>query len=334
MHFQGRSFLSITDFSKAEIEYLIDFSIHLKKLKKNKIPHQYLKGQNIALLFEKSSTRTRSAFTVALNDLGANPEFLGQNDIQLGNKETTADTAKILGSMFDGIEYRGFSQGTIETLAEHAGVPVWNGLTDEWHPTQMIGDFMTIKEHFGYLEGLKLVYIGDGRNNVANSLLVTASLLGVHITIAAPESLMPDEEYIEIAKSYAKESGSEIVLTDESDLAVKDANIVYTDVWISMGEEKDAEKRLELLEDYQVNEALLENVDDNFIFMHCLPAFHNTETSFSQKIKDKCGITEMEVTEDVFNAPFAKQFQQGENRMHSIKAIVAATNGNLFIPEM
>lgn len=334
MHFQGKSFLKINDFNKKELEYLIDFGIHLKHLKKNNIPHQYLKGQNIALLFEKSSTRTRAAFTVAANDLGAAPEFLGANDIQLGTKESVSDTAKILGSMFDGIEFRGAAQSVAESLGEHSGIPVWNGLTDDWHPTQMIGDFMTIKESFGTLENLKLVYCGDGRNNVANSLLVTAAILGVDVSIAAPESLFPQNEYVELAKEYAKESGSKIEITADIKAAVKDANVVYTDVWVSMGEEEHFEERVNLLLPYQVNQAVLSDVSENFIFMHCLPAFHDTNTVYGKNVAEAFGIEEMEVTSEVFNADYAKQFEQGENRMHSIKAIMAATNGNLFIPDL
>ncbi len=334
MHFQGKKFLTISDFNKKEVEYLIDFAIHLKQLKKNNIPHQYLKGQNVALLFEKSSTRTRAAFTVAANDLGAAPEFLGSGDIQLGKKESVADTAKILGSMFDGLEFRGPSQAVVEELAEHCGVPVWNGLTDDWHPTQMIGDFMTIKEEFGTFNRLKLVYAGDGRNNVANSLLVTAALLGADVTIAAPESLFPEQTYIDIAQGYAKESGSTVEITADINAAVNNANIIYTDVWVSMGEEEHFEERVKTLLPYQVNKKLLTNVSENFIFMHCLPAFHDTQTEYGKNVSEEFGIEEMEVTSDVFNADYAKQFEQGENRMHSIKAIMAATNGNLFIPDL
>lgn len=332
MNFQGKSFLKEADFSKQEINYLIDFAIHLKKLKKNNIPHEYLKGQNIALLFEKNSTRTRSAFTVAANDLGASPEFLGAADIQLGKKESVADTAKVLGSMFDGIEYRGFDQQTVEEFAEYSGVPVWNGLTDEWHPTQMIADFMTIKEELGKLEGLTLVYIGDGRNNMANSLLVTGAILGVNITIATPKSLFPEKYVIEMAEKFAKDSEANIVLNDNVKEAVRDADIIYTDVWISMGEEEYFEERIKLLKDYQVNTELLEYVTKDFIFLHCLPAFHDTKTAYAKSVQEKYGLTEMEVTDEVFHADYAKQFQQAENRMHSIKAIMAATNGNLFIP--
>lgn len=332
--FQGRNFLKEIDFTKEELHYLIDFAIHLKDLKKRGIPHEYLKGQNIALLFEKTSTRTRSAFTVAANDLGAAPEFLGANDIQLAKKESVEDTARVLGSMFDGIEYRGFSQEVVETLGKHAGVPVWNGLTDEWHPTQMIADFMTLKEAFGKLEGLKLVYCGDGRNNMANSLLVTGAMLGVNTTIAAPKQLFPDQAIIALAEKYAKDSGAQVVVTEDIQTAVRDADAVYTDVWVSMGEEDKFEERVNLLHPYQINKELVDKIEGDYIFLHCLPAFHDTTTVYGQNIKDQFGYSEMEVTDEVFRSQQARQFEQAENRMHSIKAIMAATNGHLFIPKV
>lgn len=333
--FQGRSFLAEKDFTKAELMYLIDFAAHLKALKKQGIPHPYLAGKNIALLFEKTSTRTRSAFTVAANDLGAHPEFLGAGDIQLGKKESVKDTAKVLGSMFDGIEYRGFSQSAVETLAKYSTVPVWNGLTDQWHPTQMLADFLTIKEHFGTLEGLTLTYVGDGRNNVANSLLVTGAILGVNVHVVTPESLFPEEWVINLAKDYGKDSGSEILITSDIPQGVKGADILYTDVWVSMGEEAETKARVELLLPYQVNQQMVQATEnDNVIFLHCLPAFHDQETLFAKKIAEEFGITEMEVSDEVFQAEYAKQFQQAENRMHSIKAVMAATLGNLFIPRV
>lgn len=332
--FQGRNFLKEIDFTKEELHYLIDFAIHLKDLKKRGIPHEYLKGQNIALLFEKTSTRTRSAFTVAANDLGAAPEFLGANDIQLAKKESVEDTARVLGSMFDGIEYRGFSQEVVETLGKHAGVPVWNGLTDEWHPTQMIADFMTLKEAFGKLEGLKLVYCGDGRNNMGNSLLVTGAMLGVNTTIAAPKQLFPDQAIIALAEKYAKDSGAQVVVTEDIQTAVRDADAVYTDVWVSMGEEDKFEERVNLLHPYQINKKLVDKIEGDYIFLHCLPAFHDTTTVYAQNIKDQFGYSEMEVTDEVFRSQQARQFEQAENRMHSIKAIMAATNGHLFIPKV
>jgi ornithine carbamoyltransferase len=332
--FQGRSFLKTKDFTTHEVEYLIDFSIHLKDLKKRGIPHEYMKKQNICLLFEKTSTRTRAAFTVAATDLGASPEYLGVNDIQLGKKESVEDTAIVLGSMFDGIEFRGFSQEMVEEIAEHAGVPVWNGLTDEWHPTQMIADYMTVKEEFGELKGRKLVYCGDGRNNVANSLLVAGAKLGVHVTIASPEELFPEEALIEEVKEMAKETGSKIEVTADIDAAVVDADVLYTDVWVSMGEEDKFEERVNLLKPYQINRELVEKINGDYILLHCLPAFHDTQTEYGQMIEERFGVSEMEITDEVFRSKNARQFEQAENRMHSIKAIMAATNGHLFIPKI
>lgn len=334
--FQGRSFLAEKDFTKEELMYLIDFSAHLKEMKQKGLAHQYLKGKNIALLFEKTSTRTRSAFTVAANDLGAHSEFLGANDIQLGKKESVIDTAIVLGSMFDGIEFRGFDQNTVETLAQYAGVPVWNGLTDLWHPTQMIADFLTIKENFGYLEGINLAYCGDGRNNMANSLLVTSAILGVNICIVSPKELFPNQEIIQLAKTLAKKSGSNLLITDDISEGVSKADVIYTDVWVSMGEENELATRLELLQPYQVNQQLLEKTKnlDHLIFLHCLPAFHDTKTQYGAKVAEQYGIKEMEVTDEVFNSRYARQFEQAENRMHAIKAIMAATLGNLFIPKV
>lgn len=333
--FQGKSFVKEKDFTKAELEYLIDFSIHLKDLKKKGIPHQYLKGKNIALLFEKTSTRTRAAFTTAAFDLGAHPEFLGKNDIQLGKKESVEDTAKILGSMFDGIEFRGFKQSVVEDLAKFSGVPVWNGLTDEWHPTQMIADFMTVKETFGKVEGINFVYVGDGRNNMANSLLVTGAILGTNMRIVAPKELYPAQEIIDLAESYAKISGADLVVTDDVAAGVQDADVLYTDVWVSMGEEDQFEERIKLLTPYQINDAMVKSSgNDDLIVLHCLPAFHDTETDYGKEILEKYGISAMEITDEVFRSKHGKQFQQGENRMHSIKAIMAATLGNLFIPKV
>jgi ornithine carbamoyltransferase len=335
--FEGRSFLAEKDFSRAELEYLIDFAIHLKKLKKERIPHHYLEGKNIALLFEKTSTRTRSAFTTAAVDLGAHPEYLGANDIQLGKKESVEDTARVLGSMFDGIEFRGFSQKAVEGLAKYSGVPVWNGLTDEWHPTQMIADFMTIKENFGHLEGLTLVYVGDGRNNMANSLLVTSAILGVNVRICSPKDLFPSDEVVQYAEKFAKESGAKIMITDDVDKGVHDANILYTDVWVSMGEEDKFEERVNMLKPYQVNMEMIGKTgqkDGDLIVLHCLPAFHDAETQYGKMVEHDFGITEMEITDQVFRSKYGRQFEEAENRMHSIKAIMAATLGNLFIPKV
>ncbi|CAM2839116.1 MULTISPECIES: ornithine carbamoyltransferase [Dellaglioa] len=333
--FQGRSLLAEKDFTPEELEYLIDFSIHLKDLKKRGIPHKYLQGKNIALLFEKNSTRTRAAFTTASVDLGAHPEFLGKNDIQLGKKESVEDTARVLGSMFDGIEFRGFSQDVVEGLAKFSGVPVWNGLTDEWHPTQMIADFMTVKENFGKLKGITLTYVGDGRNNMANSLLVTGSMLGVNIHIVAPDSLQPTEEVQKFAAEFAAKSGSKNMITSDVDKGVKDSDVLYTDVWVSMGEEDKFEERINTLKPYQLNMDMVKKTgNENMIIMHCLPAFHGIETEYGKEMFEKYGVREMEITDEAFRSKYARQFEEAENRMHSIKAIMAATAGNLFIPRV
>ncbi|MGO3728764.1 ornithine carbamoyltransferase [Enterococcus viikkiensis] len=333
--FYGKSFLKEIDFTREELLYLIDFAAHLKELKQKNISHRYLEGKNIALLFEKTSTRTRAAFTTAAIDLGAHPEYLGKNDIQLGKKESVEDTAKVLGSMFDGIEYRGFSQKAVEALAEFSGVPVWNGLTDEWHPTQMLADFLTIKEHFGKLEGLTLAYVGDGRNNVAHSLLITSAILGVTISIVTPEELFPEKSLIDLADKYAKQSQAKILVTADIDQGVAGADIIYTDVWVSMGEEAGFKERIDLLLPYQVNQNLMAKTKKtDTIFLHCLPAFHDLATEVGEEIKEKYGLTEMEVTDEVFRSNQALQFQQAENRMHTIKAMMAATLGELFIPKV
>lgn len=334
MVFQGKSFLKEIDFTQEELNYLIDFAIHLKALKKKNIPHDYLKGQNICLIFEKTSTRTRAAFSVAASDLGAKAEYFGVNDMQMGKKESIEDTAKILGSMYDGIEFRGFKQSDVETLSQFAGVPVWNGLTDEWHPTQMIADFMTLKEHFNKLQGLNLVYCGDGRNNVANSLMITSAILGVNYTVASPKELYPDQQLVDMAQNYAKESGATITVTDDIKAAVTDCDAIYTDVWVSMGEEDLFEERINLLKPYQVTQDLFKLANDDAIFLHCLPAYHDTNTQNGAMIAEEYGLTELEVTDEVFRSSYAKQFEQGENRLHSIKAIMAATNGNLFVPNL
>lgn len=315
-----KHFLKEVDFTKEDLLFLIDESIRFKALKKAKQAHADLSGLNIALLFEKASTRTRAAFTVAAQDLGMQVTYLGSNEIQMGQKESVADTAKVLGSMFDGIEYRGFSQDIVEELAAHAGVPVWNGLTDDWHPTQMIADFMTLKEHFGYLEGLNLTYIGDGRNNVANSLLVTAAMLGVNISIVAPESLQPNPAVVEMAKQH--QTGGQITITSDI-TAVKGSHALYTDVWLSMGEEVDFKERIDLLWAYQINKDLLAMTENpDVVVLHCLPAFHDTKTGIGREIFDKYGYESLEITDEVFQEQSAIIFQEAENRMHSIKAIL------------
>ena len=307
-HFQGKSFLKEIDFTKIELETLIDLAAHFKYLKQQHIPHQYLQGKNIALLFEKTSTRTRSSFTVAANDLGAHAEFLGQHDIQLGKKESLVDTAKVFGRMYDGIEYRGFSQKTVEDLATYSGVPVWNGLTDAWHPTQMLADFLTIKEKLGSLDGVTLAYMGDGRNNVAHSLLVTGAILGVNIHIVAPKSLQPNRDVQDIAQQKAAESGATLMITDDITAGVAGADVLYTDVWASMGEESAFAERIKCLLPYQINQALVSATGNpNVIVLHDLPAFHDLNTTVAQQIYEKYGLTEMEITDEIFNAPFAYQ---------------------------
>ncbi|GLB47586.1 ornithine carbamoyltransferase, catabolic [Philodulcilactobacillus myokoensis] len=334
--FKGRSVLSEKDFNADELNYLIDFGLHLKTLKKNHIPHHYLEGKNFALIFEKPSTRTRSSFVIAANDLGAHPEYLGKNDIHLGDGESVEDTAKVLGSMYDGIEFRGFKQSTVNTLAKYSGVPVWNGLTDEWHPTQMLADFMTVKENFGHIKGINLTFMGDGRNNMANSLLVTGAILGVNVHIVAPKQLFPSRATQKMANQYAAKSGAKLMITDDIDKGLKGSNVVYTDVWVSMGE-TNWKERVQLLKPYQVNMAALKKTqipDDQLIFMHCLPAFHDDKTSEGKEIEDKYGLSELEVTDEVFRSKYAHQFEEAENRMHSIKAMMAATAGDLFIPKV
>jgi ornithine carbamoyltransferase len=310
MNLKGRNFITLKDYSPEEIGYLLDLAADLKAKKKQGITGNSLKGKNIALIFEKPSTRTRCSFVVAAVDEGAHPEYLGKDDIQLGHKESVEDTARVLGRVFDGIEFRGFKHKTVEDLAKYAGVPVWNGLTDDYHPTQILADLLTMKEHFGYLKGLRFVYAGDGRNNMANSLMIGMSKMGVHFTILAPESLWPKEELVELCQGYAKENGSTITLTEDTD-AVKDADTIYTDVWCSMGEEDKAAQRIALLKPYQVNQDLMEKTGkDTTIFMHCLPAVKGNE-----------------VTEEVFESAVSVVFDEAENRMHTIKAVMVATLG-------
>mgnify|MGYP001459992487 FL=1 len=312
MDLKGRSFLTLKDYTPAEIEYLLDLAADLKRKKKQGICGNSLKGKNIALIFEKPSTRTRCAFTVACIDEGGHPEYLSKDDIQLGHKESVEDTARVLGRMFDGIEFRGFKQETVEKLAKYSGVPVWNGLTDSYHPTQILADFLTIRERFGKLKGLKLVFVGDGRNNIANSLMIGCSKMGIDYTILAPTALWPDKELQSLCQGYAKESGSSISITDKLD-AVSGADVLYTDVWCSMGEEELAAERIKLLRPYQVNESLLARTGkDNTILLHCLPAVKGNE-----------------VTEEIFERFADVIFDEAENRMHTIKAVMVATLGDI-----
>lgn len=310
MNLKGRSFITLKDYTPEEILYLLDLAADLKEKKKQGITGESLKGKNIALLFEKPSTRTRCAFTVGASDEGGIPTYLSGNEIQLGHKESIEDTARVLGRMFDGIEFRGFKQEHVEALAKYSGVPVWNGLTDEYHPTQILADLLTMREHFGYLKGLKFVYLGDGRNNMANSLMIGCSKMGVDFVIIAPECLWPTEELTGLCRSYAEESGSSITVTDDVN-AVEGADVLYTDVWASMGEEEKAAERIRLLTPYQVNAVLMEKTGkEGTIFMHCLPA-----------VKGK------EVTEEVFESDASVVFDEAENRLHTIKAVMVATLG-------
>ena len=307
----GRNFITLKDFTPEEIQYFITLAKDLKEKKKQGITGDSLHKKNIALIFEKPSTRTRSSFTVGCLDEGGHPEYLGRDDIQLGHKETIEDTARVLGRMFDGIEFRGFKHETVEKLAKYSGVPVWNGLTDDFHPTQILADLLTMYEHFGYLKGLNFVYVGDGRNNMANSLMVGMAKMGVNITILAPKSLWPKEELVALAKSYADEAGSSVAIRDDLD-AVIGADVIYTDVWASMGEEDKAAERIAILKPYQVNEAMMKRTGkDSTVFLHCLPAVRGNE-----------------VTNEVIEGPASLVFDEAENRMHTIKAVMVATLGN------
>ena len=326
MNLSGRNFLKLLDYSKEEILYLLELASFLKQKKKNHESHRYLYGKNVCLLFEKDSTRTRCAFEVGALDLGMGCTYLGPTGSQMGKKESIADTARVLSRMYDGIEYRGFSQEIIEELAKYSSVPVWNGLTDEFHPTQMLADMMTIKEHFGSLKGLHLVFMGDARNNVANSLLVVCSKLGVNFTCCAPKELFPKEELVHQCETFARENGSTITLTENVLEGVKGAHVIYTDVWVSMGEDASIwEKRIQELKPYQVNKTVMENADPNAIFLHCLPSFHDTKTKIGKEIQEQFGLEEMEVTNEVFESEQSKVFDQAENRLHTIKAVMYAT---------
>jgi len=323
---RGKHFLKLLDFTSDEIRYLLDLSKNFKDMKRAGVPHKYLEGKNIALLFEKTSTRTRCAFEVAGADLGMGVTYLDPSGSQMGHKESIADTARVLGRMYDGIEYRGFKQSVVEELAEYAGVPVWNGLTDEWHPTQMLADLLTIEEHFGYLKGLNFVYMGDARNNMANSLMVACAKMGVNYVACAPKDLQTDDEIVKAATEIAEKNFCTVKVTDNVDEAIKDANIVYTDIWVSMGEPKEIwEERINLLKDYQVNAELMSKADEKAIFLHCLPSFHDDKTTVGKEIAEKYGLIGLEVTDEVFESDASKVFDEAENRMHTIKAVMYAT---------
>ncbi len=326
MNLKGRHFLKLKDYTPEEILYLIDLAADLKEKKKKGIPHDELKGKNIALIFEKTSTRTRCSFEVAAHDLGMHVTYLDPSGSQIGKKESIADTARVLGRMFDGIEYRGFGQDIVEELAKYAGVPVWNGLTNEFHPTQMIADMLTIKEKFGKLKGIKLVYMGDARYNMGNSLMVTCAKLGMDFVACTSAKYFPEQELVDYCKGVAKETGATITLTEDVAEGTKDADVIYTDVWVSMGEPDEIwEERLHDLMPYQVNKAAMANAKSSAIFMHCLPAFHDLKTKIGKEVYEKFGYSELEVTDEVFESEQSVVFDEAENRMHTIKAVMYAT---------
>ena len=326
MNFKGKSFLKLLDFTPDEISYLLDLSADLKAKKKAGIPHRLCEGKNIALVFEKTSTRTRCAFEVAAADLGMHPVYLDPSGSQIGKKESIADTARVLGRMFDGIEYRGFGQELVEELAAYAGVPVWNGLTNEFHPTQILADFLTIKEHCGDLKGKKLVYMGDARYNMGNSLMVGAAKMGMHFVACAPKKYFPSQELIDQCLSVAKETGAVLEFIEDPIAATKNADVIYTDVWVSMGEPDSVwQERIAELTPYRVTKALMDNAGAQCRFMHCLPAFHDLKTTIGKQIFEKFGIDCMEVTDEVFESEQSIVFDEAENRMHTIKAVMAAT---------
>lgn len=326
MTLKGRNFLKLMDYTPDEIRYLIDLAAELKDQKKQGIRHDSLAGKNIALIFEKTSTRTRCSFEVAAHDLGMHVTYLDPSGSQIGKKESIADTARVLGRMFDGIEYRGFGQAIVEELAQYAGVPVWNGLTNEFHPTQMIADMLTIREHLGHLEGVKLVYMGDARYNMGNSLMVTCAKLGMDFVACTNKKYFPEEKLVEYCTKLAEETGADITLTEDVAFATKDADVIYTDVWVSMGEPEEVwAERIADLSPYQVNAKAFEDAKPEAIFMHCLPAFHDLKTTIGKQVYEKFGLAELEVTDEVFEGPRSVVFDEAENRMHTIKAIMKAT---------
>ena len=326
MNLKGRSFLTLMDFAPQEIEGLLDLAAELKAKKRAGVPHADFAGKNIALIFEKTSTRTRCSFEVAGHDLGMGVTCLDPAGSQIGKKESIADTARVLGRMFDGIEYRGYGQAIVETLAKHAGVPVWNGLTNEFHPTQVLADFMTIRERFGKLKGIKLVYMGDARYNMGNSLMVGCAKMGLDFVACAPKKYFPDPALIEQCRAFAAQSGATLSFIEDPMAAVQGAHVLYTDVWVSMGEPDEVwVERIADLQPYQVNAALMDAARPDAVFMHCLPAFHDLNTGIGRQIHEKYGLTAMEVTDEVFEGPHSIVFDEAENRMHTIKAVMAAT---------
>ena len=323
---RGRSFLTLLDYTPDEIRYFLELSAEFKRLKANGVDHSYLKGKQVVLLFEKTSTRTRCAFEVGARDLGMGVTFLDSGSSQMGKKESLEDTAKVLGRMYDGIEYRGYEQKVVEELAKYSGVPVWNGLTDLYHPTQMLADILTVKEEFGDVRGRKLTFFGDARNNVANSLMIVCAKLGMHVCACGPKDLMPSDDLVAKCREVAKDTGAEIELTDDVKIGAKGADVLYTDIWLSMGEPEELwESRIKLLRPYQVNKEVMAMANQHAIFLHCLPSFHDRNTTIGENIYQKYGLEAMEVTDDVFLGKQARQFDEAENRMHTIKAVMYAT---------
>ena len=326
VNLRGKSYLKLLDFTPAEIRYLLDLSKDFKSMKRSGVPHKYLDGKNIVLLFEKTSTRTRCSFEVAGRDLGMGVTYLDPGSSQMGKKESIPDTARVLGRMYDGIEYRGYSQQLVEELAKYAGVPVWNGLTDQFHPTQMLADLLTIEEKLGRLKGVNFTYMGDARNNMGNSLMVACAKMGLNFTACAPKALFPAQELVDTCRTIAAENGCTVTLTEDVKEGAANADVIYTDIWVSMGEPEGVwAERISLLTPYQVNAAAMKNARDTAIFMHCLPSFHDTRTTIGAEIAQKFGISEMEVTDEVFEGRQSVVFDEAENRMHTIKAVMYAT---------
>lgn len=326
VNIKGRSYLKLLDYTSEEIRYLLDLSKQFKNMKRNGVPHKYLENKNIVLLFEKTSTRTRCAFEVAGRDLGMGVTYLDLGSSQMGKKESIADTARVLGRMYDGIEYRGFSQDIVDELAKYAGVPVWNGLTDQFHPTQMLADLLTMEEKFGRLKGLNFTFMGDARNNMGNSLMVACAKMGINFTACAPKELFPAQWLVDEATKIAEENDCTVRLTEDVNEGAENADVIYTDIWVSMGEPDEVwDTRIRLLKKYQVNAAIMAKTNPGSVFMHCLPSFHDTKTTIGTQIAEKFGITEMEVTDEVFESKKSIVFDEAENRMHTIKAVIYAT---------
>ena len=326
VNLRGKSYLKLLDFTPAEIRYLLDLSKDFKSMKRSGVPHKYLDGKNIVLLFEKTSTRTRCSFEVAGRDLGMGVTYLDPGSSQMGKKESIPDTARVLGRMYDGIEYRGYSQQLVEELAKYSGVPVWNGLTDQFHPTQMLADLLTIEEKLGRLKGVNFTYMGDARNNMGNSLMVACAKMGLNFTACAPKALFPAQELVDTCRAIAAENGCTVTLTEDVKEGTANADVIYTDIWVSMGEPDGVwAERISLLTPYQVNAAAMKNAKDTAIFMHCLPSFHDTRTTIGAEIAQKFDISEMEVTDEVFEGRQSVVFDEAENRMHTIKAVMYAT---------